>query len=64
MTLTKKDIQPFIFNWPGQYEKVCKIEEELNKIFDDVIVINSDDDNTKEGWINIGNVEFLFIKLN
>jgi len=55
MTLAKKDIQPFIFNWPGQYEKVCKIEEELNKIFDDVIVINSDDDNTNDGWINIGN---------
>jgi hypothetical protein len=55
MTITKNDIQAFIFNWPGQFEKVCKIEEDLTKIFDDIIVINSDDNNTKEGWINLGN---------
>ena len=55
MKLEHKDIQPFIFNWPGQFEKVCKIEQELNKVFDKVFVINSDENNLKEDWINIGN---------
>jgi len=48
-------IQPFIFNWKGQFEKTCSIESSLLKLFDKVIVINSDDHNTKEGWINLGN---------
>ena len=48
------NIQPFIFNWKGQYDKTCKKEEQLKKIFDKVIVINSDDDNEKPDWINIG----------
>lgn len=55
MSLIYKDVQPFIFNWTGQFEKVCKIEEQLNKIFDNVVVINSDENNTKTGWINLGN---------
>lgn len=49
-----KDIQPFIFNWKNRFEKTCAIEESLNKIFDKVIIINSDDDNTKDGWVNLG----------
>lgn len=53
--LNKMNIQPFIFNWNGQFEKTCKIEESLLKIFDKVTVINSDDNNTKDGWINLGN---------
>jgi hypothetical protein len=57
--LSKKDIQPFIFNWKNQFEKTCKIENELLKIFDSVIVINSDDNNTREGWINVGD-EYYF----
>lgn len=59
MTLSKNDIQTFIFNWPGQFEKVCKIEDSLNKIFEDVTVINSDNNNTKPGWINIGNDSYF-----
>ena len=47
-------IQPFIFNWRGQYNKTCKIESDLEKIFDEVIVINSDDENKKDSWTNIG----------
>lgn len=50
-----KTIQPFIFNWNGQFEKTCQIEKELTKIFDKVVVINSDDNNTKDNWINLGN---------
>jgi hypothetical protein len=48
------NIQPFIFNWRGQYNKTCKIESDLKKIFDNIVVINSDDDNKKEEWVNIG----------
>jgi len=47
-------IQPFIFNWKGQYQKTIDKEKELQKIFDKVFVINSDDTNEKEEWINIG----------
>lgn len=54
MTITINDIQPFIFNWNGQFERTCKIENQLKKIFDNVIVINSDSNNTKNGWIDIG----------
>jgi len=55
MSLKIEDVQPFIFNWPGQYENVCKIEYELTKIFKNVFVINSDEVNFKDEWINIGN---------
>lgn len=48
------NIQPFIFNWNGQFQKTCKIEDSLLKIFDKVIVINSDDNNTRDGWIDLG----------
>jgi hypothetical protein len=48
-------IQPFIFSWKGQYEQTIKVKEQFDKIFDNVIVINSDDENTPEDWINIGN---------
>lgn len=47
-------IQPFIFNWKGQYEKTLVKEEALNKIFDHVSVINSDDTHEEERWVNIG----------
>lgn len=48
------NIQPFIFNWKGQFDKTCEKEEQLKKIFDKVIVINSDDGNEKPDWVNIG----------
>ena len=47
-------IQPFIFNWKGQYKKTLEKEDALQKIFDKVIVINSDDTQEEERWINIG----------
>lgn len=50
-----KEIQPFIFSWKGQYENAKRLEMQLSEIFDNVIVINSDDDNTPDNWINIGN---------
>jgi hypothetical protein len=49
------NIQPFIFNWKNQFEKTSKIESSLKNIFDKVTVINSDDDNSKDNWIDIGN---------
>ena len=52
--LMKLAIHPFLFNWKRQFEKACRIEDELTKIFGKVTVINSDDDNTRDGWINVG----------
>lgn len=53
------NIQPFIFNWNGQFEKTCVIEDSLSKILDKVYVINSDDNNTRKEWVNIGNESFF-----
>ena len=47
-------IDAFIFNWRGQLEKTLKTESELCKIFNKVTVINSDDNNKFDHWINIG----------
>lgn len=44
----------FIFSWKGQYENAVKLEEQLSPIVK-TIVINSDDDNKPDHWINIGN---------
>ena len=54
-----KDIQPFIFNWKNKFEKTCVIENQLKEIFDDVLVINSDDNNTREGWIDLGDEAYF-----
>jgi|LakMenEpi03Aug12_release.lakeMendotaPanAssembly.Ray.scaffolds.fasta_scaffold11862_14 hypothetical protein len=52
--LNYMNIQPFIFNWNKQFDKTCAIEDSLSKIFDKVTVINSDDNNTRDGWIDLG----------
>jgi hypothetical protein len=54
-----RDIQPFIFNWNGQFEKTCAIEDSLKELFDEVTVINSDDNNTREGWIDLGDSAYF-----
>lgn len=54
-----KDIQPFIFNWRNQFEKTCAIEDSLKEIFGEVTVINSDEENTREGWINLGDEAYF-----
>lgn len=43
-----------VFSWKGQFERAVKLQEQLSPLLD-VVVINSDDDNTKAGWIDIGN---------
>jgi hypothetical protein len=48
-------IVPFIFNWKNQFENAKRIQDELKTTFDDVVVINSDDHHSREGWIDIGN---------
>ena len=53
--LNYMNIQPFIFNWNNQFNKTCAIEDSLSNIFDKVTVINSDDNNTRPGWIDLGN---------
>jgi len=53
------NIHPFIFNWNHQFEKSCAIQDALTPIFDNVTVINSDDNNTRDGWIDIGNQSYF-----
>jgi len=53
------NIQPFIFNWNRQFEKSCAIQDALTPIFDKVIVINSDDNNTRDGWVDIGDESYF-----
>ena len=52
--LNYMNIQPFIFNWNKQFDKTCTIEDSLSKILDKVTVINSDDTNTRDGWVDLG----------
>lgn len=47
-------IKCFIFSWKGQYENALKLEKQLSPIVD-VTIVNSDDDNKPENWVNIGN---------
>ena len=53
------NIQTFIFNWRGQYEKTIEKETQLLSIGKHPIVINSDDEKTKEGWHNIGEASYF-----
>ena len=52
-------IQPFIFNWRGQFDSTLKIERDLKNIFEEVVVINSDDENKKDEWTNIGEQSYF-----
>jgi hypothetical protein len=52
-------IHPFIFNWKGQYEKTCQTEKQLLEIFDKVTVINSDEENKKDHWVNLDDDAFF-----
>lgn len=45
----------FVFSWKGQYENAVHLEKQLSPLVDKLYVVNSDDDNTPEHWINIGN---------
>lgn len=47
-------IQSFIFNWRNQLESTLVIEKQLNKILDQVNVINSDENNSQSHWLNVG----------
>ena len=48
------NIQSFIFNWRNQFASTLAIEKQLNKILDQVNVINSDENNYRAYWHNIG----------
>lgn len=52
-------IQPFIFNWAGQYKSAIKIENQIKKTLNDVYVINSDDNHRLPKWNNIGEESFF-----
>lgn len=53
------NIQTFIFNWRGQYEKTKHKINQLNQIDIEPIVINSDDERKEVGWHNIGEESYL-----
>lgn len=59
------NIQTFIFNWRGQYEKTKYKITQLENIGVIPIVINSDDEHKEYGWHNIGEESYFtaqFIK--
>lgn len=45
----------FIFSWRGQYENAKILEQQINSIGVPTVVINSDEENEPDSWINIGN---------
>jgi len=49
------NIQPFIFNWPGQTDKAVATEKAINAAGYRTTVINSDPNYTPFNWINLGN---------
>jgi hypothetical protein len=55
----KPSIHPFIFTWNRQFEKACVIEDALKRVLGKVTVINSDEHNSREGWINIGDASYF-----
>lgn len=55
----KPVIQPFIFSWKGQFENACRIEDNLRALCEGVTVINSDDEHSRPGWIDIGDACFF-----
>jgi hypothetical protein len=52
-------IHAFIFNWRGQYEKTIKLEKEFSRHVDKLTVINSDDNNKKDHWVNLGDSAYF-----
>jgi hypothetical protein len=46
-------IHPFIFCWKGHYNKALELEKIFLNIFGRVTVINSDENNRPENWINL-----------
>ena len=53
------NIQTFIFNWCGQYEKTLEKIEQLKELGVTPIIINSDDLHRDEGWHNIGEESYF-----
>jgi hypothetical protein len=53
-------LHPFIFNWRGQYEKTKEKESQfLHLGYDNVTVINSDDNHREDKWHNIGEESYF-----
>lgn len=49
------NIQVFIFNWQGQYEKVKEKIKQFADLGITPTIINSDESHNDEGWVNVGN---------
>jgi hypothetical protein len=47
------NIHAFIFSWKDHYDRAVMLEKKLSKIVDKVTVINSDELNTPNHWINL-----------
>ncbi|MCH9022081.1 MAG: hypothetical protein IID32_04890, partial [Planctomycetes bacterium] len=52
-------IVPFIFNWKHQFENTKRTERQLQQIFSDVLVINSDPDYTSDNWVDLGDEAYF-----
>ena len=53
------NIQTFIFNWRGQYEKTLEKIQQLKEFGVTPIIINSDDLHRDDGWHNIGEESYF-----
>jgi hypothetical protein len=52
-------IHAFLFNWRGQFERARRTEAQLAEVLGRVTVINSDEEHTANGWIDVGD-EYYF----
>ncbi len=52
-------IHPFIFNWKGQTDNVLHSVHQLEEINYRPVVINSDEEYARDGWVNIGDAAFF-----
>ena len=53
------NIQTFIFNWQGQYQKTIQKIEQLRALGIKPIIINSDDNHKNGEWYNIGEESYF-----
>ena len=56
--MNKKNIQAFIFNWPGCKE-TDNIIKQTNQCNLNTFVINADERNKKDDWINVANKNYF-----
>jgi len=56
-------VHPFVFNWPGQIENCTRLEDLLRPVYSNLTIINSDPQNEREHWVNVGNDAYYTAQL-